>query len=433
MKNELEFAKKLIDFIYDSPSPFHSVDNIKNTLIENGFAEIKEENKWELNKNGKYFVKRNDSALIAFTVGSGFVAKKGFKIIGGHTDSPTFRIKPNPEMVSENSYIKLNTEVYGGPILSTWFDRPLSIAGRVTVRGKSALFPETKLLNIKRPILVIPNLAIHMNRDVNSGFKINPQVDTLPIIGIINDKFEKENYLMKIIASELGEDIENIIDFDLFLYEYDKGCIMGINNEFISSSRLDDMEMVHAGLNALVNAKCSEATNVLACFDNEEIGSATKQGADSQFLSDILERIVLSFGGDREDFFRALHNSFMISSDSAHAVHPNKGEKADPITRPHINEGPVIKISAAQKYTSDSNSIAVYEEVCRLSGVPYQKFVNRSDERGGSTIGPITSTHTAIRTVDIGTPLLAMHSIRELCGTLDHMYVEKSFEQFYNL
>lgn len=433
MQNEIEFAKELIDFIYDSPSPFHSVSNIEKILKDNGFTELNEGNKWELNKNGKYFIKRNESAVIAFTVGSGLIAKKGFKIVGAHTDSPTFRIKPNPEIIAENSYIKLNTEVYGGPILSTWFDRPLSIAGRVMVKGSNVLFPQTKLINIKRPVIIIPNLAIHMNRNINSGININPQIDTLPILGLINEKFEKENYLLKVIASELQVDVSDILDFDLFLHEYDKGCIMGVNNEFVSSSRLDDMEMVHAGLMAMINAKISESTNVLACFDNEEIGSATKQGADSEFLSDTLERIVLAFGGDREDFFRALYKSFMISADSAHAVHPNKGEKADPVLRPHINGGPVIKISAAQKYTSDSSSIAVYNEICRMAGVPCQKFTNRSDERGGSTIGPITSTHTAIRTVDIGTALLAMHSIRELCGVSDHVYVEKSFEQFFNL
>lgn len=433
MEEELEYAEELIDFIYKSPSPFHAVATIKNMLQDNGFIELCEEDRWEVQKNGKYFVTRNDSALVAFVVGTGVIAKNGFKIIGAHTDSPTFRIKPNPEIVSEGSYLKLNTEVYGGPILNTWLDRPLSIAGRVTLKGKNILSPKTQLINISKPILIIPNLAIHMNRNVNKGVELNRQIDMLPILGLINESFEKENYLVKAVAQELNVDAADIIDFDLVLYEYNKGCIIGVNNEFVSSSRLDDLEMVHAGLTALTSSNVSEMTNVLVCFDNEEIGSSTKQGADSQFLSDILERIVLSFGGDREDFFRALNKSFIISSDSAHAVHPNKGEKADPTNRPHINEGPVIKVNANQKYTSDSHSIAVYTEICKKAGVPFQKFVNRSDEAGGSTIGPISSTHLALKSVDIGTALLAMHSVRELCGVKDHFYVEKSFEEFYNL
>jgi len=433
MEKELEYAEELIDFIYKSPSPFHAVATIKNMLKDNGFIELSEEDRWEVQKNGKYFVTRNDSALVAFVVGTGVIAKNGFKIIGAHTDSPTFRIKPNPEIVSEGSYLKLNTEVYGGPILNTWLDRPLSIAGRVTLKGNSILCPKTELVNINKPILIIPNLAIHMNRNVNKGVELNKQVDMLPVLGLINESLQKENYLVKTVAQELNVDADDIIDFDLVLYEYNKGCIMGLNNEFVSSGRLDDLEMVHAGLSALTNSNVSEMTNVLVCFDNEEIGSSTKQGADSQFLSDILERIVLSFGGDREDFFRSLNKSFIISSDSAHAVHPNKGEKADPTNRPHMNEGPVIKVNANQKYTSDSSSIVVYAEICKKAEVPFQKFVNRSDEAGGSTIGPISSTHLALKSVDIGTALLAMHSVRELCGVKDHFYVEKSFEEFYNL
>lgn len=433
MERELEYAEELIDFIYKSPTPFHAVYTISDMLRDNGFMELNEEDRWEVQKNGKYFITRNNSALVAFVVGSGVIAKNGFKIIGAHTDSPTFRIKPNPEIVSEGAYLKLNTEVYGGPILNTWLDRPLALAGRVALKGKTALCPKIKLININRPILIIPNLAIHMNRNINKGIELNKQVDMLPVLGLINDNFEKDNYLVKLLASELNVDQEEIIDFDLVLYEYGKGCIMGANNEFVSSSRLDDLEMVHAGVTALVKSNVSEMTNVLVCFDNEEVGSSTKQGADSQFLSDILERIVISFGGDREDFFRALSRSFIISSDAAHAVHPNKGEKADPTNRPHINEGPVIKINANQKYTSESNSIAVYTQICKSAGIPFQKFVNRSDETGGSTIGPISSTHLALRSVDIGTPLLAMHSVRELCGVKDHLYVEKSFEEFYNI
>lgn len=433
MTKELTFAKELIDFVYDSPSSFHAVESVKSILKSKGFEEIKEEDKWSLKKGGKYFVTKNHSALVAFVVGTGDIEKEGFKIIGAHTDAPGFRIKPSPEMKSENSYIRLNTEVYGGPILSTWMDRPIGIAGRVALKSDNVLYPEMKLVNINRPVLVIPNLAIHMNRNVNSGVELNKQKDTLPLMMQINDSLEMDNFLLKELAKVLDVNIEDIIDFDLFLYEFERGSIIGLNNEFISSPRLDDLAMVHAGITALINVEASQATNVMVCFDNEEVGSSTKQGADSPLLSNILERIVISQGKDREDFFRALSKSFIISADLAHAVHPNVGEKHDPVNRPIINKGPVIKISANQTYTSDSDSASVYEQICKKAGVPVQRFVNRSDERGGSTIGPISSTHLHIRSVDMGTPILAMHSVRELGGVLDHSYVTRSFEEFYRI
>lgn len=433
MSIELQLANELIDFIYESPTAFHAVDNVRKVLIEGGFCELKEEDRWKLEKGGKYFVTKNDSAVFAFTVGKGDVAQTGFKIVGAHTDSPSFRVKPSPELVSENFYVKLNTEAYGGPILNTWLDRPLAIAGRVTLKGKNPLFPETKLVNINKPILIIPNLAIHMNREVNKGVELNRQKDTLPILGLLNEELEKGNYLVNAIADELKIEASDILDFDLFLYEFEKGKVIGLNNEFISSSRLDDLAMVHAGIKSIMAVETSESTNIVACFDNEEVGSSTKQGADSELLSNLLERIILVLGGDREDFFRAITKSFMISADLAHAVHPNSGEKADPVNRPLINKGPVIKLAANQSYTTDSNSAAVYEQICKMAEVPVQKFVNRSDTPGGSTIGPITSTHLAIRSVDMGTPILGMHSIRELGGVADHNFVIRSFEQFFKL
>lgn len=428
-----ELAQNLIDFTYESPTAFHAVENLKNTLNEKGFIHLKEEDRWELKKQGKYYITKNDSALIAFVVGTGNVAEHGFKLIGAHTDSPTFRIKPNPEMVVENTYVKLNTEVYGGPILNTWFDRPLSVAGRVMLKGENPLNPVIKLVNINKPILIIPNLAIHMNRDVNNGVALNRQKDVLPMIGLVNETLEKDKYLLNTIAKELNVEACEILDFDLFLYEYEKGCIMGLSEEFISTQRLDDLSMVHAGIKALLDSKVTNGTNVMVCFDNEEVGSTTKQGADSNLLAHLLERIVLNLGGDKEDYFRALTKSFMISADLAHAVHPNSPEKHDPINKPVINKGPVIKVSANQKYTSDADSVAVYVAICEKAGVPYQKFVNRSDAAGGSTIGPINSSHLHIRSVDMGSPILAMHSVRELGGVMDHYYTTKSFEEFFNL
>jgi aspartyl aminopeptidase len=431
MTKELQLAQELIDFLYESPTAFHAVESVKKVLQPFGFEELREEEKWSIVKGGKYYVTKNDSAIFAFVVGQGEIEEEGFKIIGAHTDSPTFRVKPSPEIITENSYVKLNTEVYGGPILNSWMDRPLALAGRITLRSEDVLYPEIRLVNINKPIMIIPNLAIHMNRNVNAGVELNRQKDMLPMLSLVNETLEKNKYLLNTLASELSVDPSDILDFDLFLYEFEKGSIIGLNNEFMSSGRLDDLAMVHAGIKALVNSSVGMSTNITACFDNEEVGSSTKQGADSELLTSILERICICLGKGREDFYRSLAKSFMISADLAHAVHPNVGEKHDPINRPIINGGPVTKISASQSYTTDSVSAAVYEEICKRAGVPVQRFVNRSDERGGSTIGPISSTHLHIRSVDMGTPILAMHSVRELGGVMDHTYVLKSFEEFY--
>ncbi|WP_425446413.1 M18 family aminopeptidase [Dethiothermospora halolimnae] len=433
MTKEIKLANNLIDFIYNSPSPFHAVESTKDILKEKGFNELKLTERWNIEKGKKYFVTKNDSALIAFNIGTGDIEEAGFKLIGGHTDAPGFKVKPSPEIVTENSYLKLNTEVYGGPILNTWLDRPLSVAGRVTLKSDDIMNPESKLINIKRPIMIIPNIAIHMNNKVNKGVELNKQKDTLPLVSMVNEKFEKDNYLVKLLAEELDVNSNDIVDFELYLYEYEKGSIVGLNDEFISAGKLDDLAMVHAGINAIANTEASEATNVMICFDNEEVGSRTKQGAGSPMVRNILERIVNGLGKDKEDFYRALYNSFIISADMAHPVHPNAPEKHDPTNRPLLNKGPVIKINANQSYTTDSNSDAVYEMICEKAGVPVQKFVNRSDVRGGSTIGPISSGQMDIRSIDIGNPMLAMHSIRELGGVMDHYYITKSFEEFYKL
>ncbi|MPQ43378.1 M18 family aminopeptidase [Clostridium tarantellae] len=430
---EKVIAQGLIDFLYNSPTAFQAVENIEEILELKGFKELKENEKWHLEPKGKYFVTKNNSAIVAFQIGSGDLSEYGFKIIGAHTDSPGFRIKPNSDITVENTYIKLNTEVYGGPILNTWFDRPLALAGRVTLLSDNPLKPINKFINIKKPILIIPNLAIHMNREINEGVKIDRQKDTLPLLALVKETLEKNNYLLNLLAQELGCERTNILDFELCPYEFEKGCLMGLNNEFISAGRLDNLAMVHAGIKALIDTEANLATNIMMCFDNEEVGSSTKQGGDSNFLSIVLERINIALGKNREDFFRALAESFMISADLAHAVHPNKGEMHDPTVRPVLNGGPVIKIAASQSYTSDSDSSAVYEAICRRAGVNVQKFVNRSDLRGGSTIGPISSTHLPIRSVDIGTPILAMHSIRELGTVKDHCDCIKSFEEFYKL
>ncbi|MGG7178145.1 M18 family aminopeptidase [Clostridium paraputrificum] len=430
---EKELAKELIDFISKSPSQYHGANTVKVMLDKEGFKELKESEKWKLAKGGKYYVMKNESAVIAFEIGQGELEEDGFRLIGAHTDSPTFKIKPNAEMKTENHYVKLNTEVYGGPILSTWFDRPLSIAGRVAIKGASPIKPEVKLVNIDKPLLIIPNLAIHMNRNVNEGYAYNKQKDTLPLLGFVNERFENEGYLINLISDTLGVSKEEIIDFDLFLYEYEKGCLLGMDEEFISSSRLDDLWMVFAGIKALIDSKESKSTKVMVCIDNEEIGSLTAQGANSALLKTLLERVALALGKDKEDFFRALSNSIMVSADLAHAVHPNQSEKHDPVNKPLLGEGPVIKIAASGSYSTDSYSSAIFQSICNSAGVPFQKFVNRSDVRGGTTIGPMSAADLCIPVVDMGAPLIGMHSVRELAAVKDNTYTVKAFTEFYNI
>ena len=433
MSGKLDFAKDLINFIHKSPTNYHLVSNVAQILSENGFKNLSLRERWNVKKGGKYFTIRNDSSIVAFIVGEGDLQEDGFKLIGSHTDFPNFKIKPNPEIVTEGSYLKLNTEVYGGPILNTWLDRPLSIAGKVVLKSNDIFHPTSRIIDIKKPILIIPNIAIHMNRGVNEGIALGKQKDMLPLASIVNEEFEKKDFLLNMVAKELNVSKEDILDFELSLYEVEKGQIVGINEELISCARLDNMAMVHASMNALINSKVSKSTNVMVCFDNEEVGSGTKQGADSPMLKTILERIAMSLEKDTEDFYRALYNSFIISADMAHAVHPNSPEKHDPTNRPIVNGGPAVKISASQSYTTDSDSQAVYKLIAKRAGALVQTFVNHSDERGGSTIGPINSSQLDIRSIDIGNPILSMHSIRELGGVDDHYSVKKIFEEFFKL
>ena len=426
------FAREVIEFIDESPSTYHVVKNCSDILDENGFERIMPREKWEIKKGGKYFFKKSSSTIIAFTVGENFDVKKGFKIFGAHTDSPCFRIKPNPEIVTEN-IVRLNTEVYGGPILSTWFDRPLSIAGRVIVKGEDPFFPKTIKIKIDEPLLTIPNLAIHQNREVNNGVKIDKQNDVLPVISLINKNFEKEGYLEKIILEKTGIKKEDIIDFDLYLYATEKGCLLGANEEFMSSPKLDNLASVYTGIIGLVEAEENQdRINIFVAFDNEEIGSATKQGADSNYLLNTLERISLALGFNRSDFLQMLESSYILSADAAHAAHPAHLGKTDPTNRGKINEGISIKISAKQKYTSDGYSIAVIRHLIEGTEIRIQPFVNESNELGGSTIGPISSTHLDIDGVDLGVPMLAMHSVRELCGIFDVFYLKELAKEFFS-
>ncbi|MDR0543940.1 MAG: M18 family aminopeptidase [Odoribacteraceae bacterium] len=432
---EQKLANDLIDFIHKSPANYHAVTNVKQELTEQGFLLLSQGDPWALEKGGKYMVTQNDSSLFAFEIGRGDHAKDGFSLICAHSDSPTFRVKPNSEIPVAGKYLKLNTEVYGGPILYTWFDRPLSLAGRVLLKGKSPLQPKTRLVHFDRPLLVIPHLAIHFNRAVNEqGNPLSKQKDMLPVLGMINEHFEKERFLLRLVARELDVPEEDILDFDLTLHEHARGHLCGLNEEFISSGKLDDLAMVHAGVKALVGAsERPRRTRVLAIFDNEEVGSGTKQGAASPVLRTIIERIVFGMGGSPEDLYRAIHHSFMISADMAHALHPNYAEKHDPTNHPVINGGPVIKFNANQKYVTDGDSAAVFETVCREAGVPCQHFVNHSDMAGGSTLGNLLLSQMEMRGVDVGNPMWGMHSVRETAGVKDHAYMIKAFTTFYNL
>ena len=430
--NEIAAANRLIDFIKNSPTSFHVVQNATEILKKNGFSELLFDSNWELEKGGKYFVTQNGSSFIAFIVGTGDIKHKGFKIVGVHADSPDIRIKPNPEMVTEH-YLKFNIEVYGGPILNTWFDRPLSIAGRVALKSESIMKPELKLLNMDKPIAIIPNLAIHLNPDINKGLEIKKQKMLLPVFCTVEDKFKKENFINKLIADELKIPADKILDYDLSFYDCQRGTVIGINNDFIFSGRLDDLEAVFAGLEAIKAASPTLATNILACFDNEEVGSRTKQGADSPLLTEVMERITLALGAKRADYLMSIANSFMLSSDAAHAIHPNYADKNDPTNKPVINGGPVVKVSLSQKYTSDGNSMAIFKEIAEKAKISYQVYACHSDIKGGSTIGPITSTHLPIKSADVGVPMLGMHSIKETCGVRDHAYMIKLFNEFYKI
>ena len=428
-----KFVENMLDFIYESPTQFNAVAVSAEILEKNGFEKLNPKENWKLEVGKKYYTTKNSSALVAFKVNSDEIEKEGFRIIGSHTDSPGFRIKPNAEMESCGAYLKLNTEGYGGMILSTWLDRPLAMAGRVFLRGENPFKPVERIVNISKPVCIIPNLAIHMNRSINDGYKYNKQTDMLPLVGLINEQLEKENYMIKLLASELDVEVEEIIDFDIFLYEYEKGCFTGANEEFISTGRLDNLSMYYSSVEALLDSDSKSGISIAVGFDNEEVGSSTKQGADSNMLLNILERICISLGKDRQQFFEAIENSFIISSDLAHAVHPNVNGMADPTNRPVMGKGPVIKVHAGQAYTSDGHSISVYKEICRECGVEYQEFVNKSDQRGGSTIGPISSTHIDIPSVDIGAPILSMHSIRELGCSEDFYNTYKTFVKFYEI
>ena len=420
-----DITNKMLDFIDASPTCFHVVDNLKKELVKNGYVELSEKEEWKLKAKGKYFVTRNDSSIISFRIPKKDF--KGFYMIASHSDSPSFKIKENPEMEAAGAYVKLNVERYGGMLCAPWFDRPLSVAGRVFVKGKKGI--ESRLVNVDRDLVMLPSLAIHMNREANDGYKYNAQTDMLPIFG---DEASKDSFF-DVIAKSAGVKKDDILSHDLFLYNRVKWTTWGANNEYISCSRLDDQECVYSSFDGFLKGKEKENVPVHCVFDNEEVGSGTKQGAASTFLKATLVRINECLGRTTEQYYTALANSFMVSADNAHAVHPNHIEKADPVNRPVMNKGIVIKYNANQKYTTDAFSAAFFKNVCEKANVPYQTFTNRSDTVGGSTLGNISTTQVAVDTVDIGLAQLAMHSPYESAGAKDPEYLAKASKEFYSL
>ncbi len=420
---EIESLRKYID---NSPSMYHAVLRAEDRFVEEGYEKIELNEKWELSYGGKYYLIHNDSSIVAFELGDDL--RRGYKIVGAHTDSPTFKIKPNA-LIKSNGYYSLNTEVYGGPILHTWFDRPLSLAGRAYVKGKNSFNPEVKYVDIDRDLFIIPNLAIHMSRGENLD-DINPQKHTLPLLSLDKDQdFSIENLL----AKELKIDEKDLLSYDLFIYAREKSSLLGLDEEFISVGKLDNLAMIHAGMEAILSSDKSNTSKVFVGFDNEEIGSATTQGADSGLLINILRKINFSLGLGEDDFITSIYNSFMISADQAHSVHPNYADKADPTNRPLMNKGIVIKESAKKSYATDAYGKAILIDLLKKLDIPYQEFVNRSDARGGSTIGPISESKTNIRNIDIGNALLSMHSVRELGGVEDQKHMINLLRGFYEL
>ena len=412
---------QLFSFLKDSPTAFHAVSALEKEL--SSFTKLNEQDKWTLVPGGRYYVTRNSSSIIAFTLPE--KAFSSFNIVSSHTDSPTFKLKENACICQRGKYMQLDVERYGGMIMATWLDRPLSVAGRVVLKTEKGV--ETRLVNFDRDMVLIPNVAIHMNRNANDGYKWNPAVDLLPLYGLGKDTASfKAN-----LASELGVSLEAILGCDLYLYNRQGGTIWGKDNDFISCGRLDDLECAFSSVKAFTAAAPSNHCNVMAVFDNEEVGSGTKQGADSTFLYDVLKRICLSLGKDEQEYLTALASSFMLSADNAHAMHPNHPEFSDPANCSFMNEGIVVKFNANQKYTTDAVSEAVFHAICRKAGVPVQHYANRSDMPGGSTLGNISGSHVSINTLDIGLAQLAMHSAYETAGAKDLDYMISGMKAFF--
>lgn len=419
-------VKDLLHFLERGTSPFQVVEEAGYLLSEAGFEELDPAAPWSLKRGGAYFVPVYGTTLFAFCIGKDFQEGGVIHAACAHTDHPCLRVKPKADLCS-CGYLRLDVEVYGGAILNTWLDRPLSIAGRVTLQNGDLYEPVTKSVDFRRPLLTIPNLAIHMNREVNNGVRLNEQTEMLPLIAMVHDKLEQDNFFVKLLAKECKVSAEDILDFDLYVYNAEKGCALGAQDEFVSAPRLDNLTSCYACLQAMTSAALtadtSDRLNLIALYDNEEIGSRTKQGADSLVTNFLLEKIYNGLSFDLARLTDSYFKSVMLSLDVAHAHHPNYEQKSDPNMRVICGQGPALKLSYSQRYATDTKAVGIVCQLCNANHIPYQKYVNRSDIAGGSTLGTITSAYLPMRTVDLGIGILAMHSARELMAAEDQVHL----------
>lgn len=433
MEKNRDTAENLVQLIQEGTSPFHVVQAAVRRLLDAGFEELKLGRDWSLNNGGKYFMVHHGSSLLAFTIGEHFTFRDSVRIAAAHTDFPGLRIKTRPE-VEKEGYRQLNVEVYGGAILNTWLDRPLSAAGRVALRSDQAFYPRMRLVDLKKPLFTVPNVAIHLEKEINKGIELNRQKDLLPLAGLAveTDGEKPEEFFLQALARELETEPEEILDFELGLYNTDTGDFLGLEEEFLSAPRLDDLTGVEAVLAGILEGSRERGINVAAFFDHEEVGSKTKQGAGSALLSAVLEKILLSFGRDRQQFLEVLSDGMLLSVDVGHAIHPNKADKSDITAKGILGKGLLIKENSGQAYATDCEAIAIIQQLCQEQEIPFQKVTNRSDVTGGSTLGPIASAMLPVRTVDIGVPLLAMHSARELMGTGDQVGLVRLLKGYFS-
>ncbi len=421
---------KFLDFFNHSPSPFHTVKSGCELLKEAGFEELPFAGEWTLKKGGFYYTHLYGTTLFAFKIGSRLDDNHVFRLASAHTDSPCLRVKPNPE-ICEKDYLKLNVSVYGSILRSSWMDRPLSLAGRVALRSDDIFHPVIKLVNFDRPLLTIPNLAIHINREVNKGLEINPQKELLPILGMLTETLNKGNFFLELLAQELSVSSEDILDFDFYVYNWEKACLLGAREEFISSPRLDNLTSVLGCLTGLINSENDNTINMACLYDNEETGSNTKQGADSIATNVLLEKLYAALGYSSQQLYNTLLKSFLVSADVSHAIHPNYADKCDPTNQPKLGQGVVLKVNHNQRYATDTQGLAVIKQLCHRYHIPYQEFINRSDMPCGGTLGSISSAWLLAMTVDLGVPLLAMHSARELTGVEDQKTINQLLTAFF--
>lgn len=422
---------KLFQLIKNATSQFHTVKAVKEQLLEQGFESLCLKKDWELKKGGKYVIEHHGTTLFAFAIGENFSAEDGFRIAASHGDFPGFRLKANAEM-EVDGYLQLNIETYGGAILSTWLDRPLSLAGRVVLKSEDVFKPEVQLVDLKKPVLIIPNLAIHFNREMNKGVELRKQVEMLPIYGTASETLGKDA-LITYIADALGVDKADILDYELTIYNTDQAAYVGIQDEFVCAPRLDNLSSTQALIEGITQGNRKTGLNMMAVFDHEEVGSRSKQGAASTLLATVLEKIYLSLGMTSMDYTNALEDSLLMSVDVSHAYHPNYKAKYDLTNRHVMNSGFAIKEACSQSYATDSEAIGIVQQICEQEGISYQKFMNHSDSVGGGTLGAIASAMLPIRTVDIGVPLFAMHSSRETMGVKDYESLVDFMTAYYRL